>query len=160
MVLPYEDVHYHGLSFEIHIKHMGQFAKATALSLRDQVMDEFWELQKCIWNSKWGFASYVAVSEDSGFKRLLKCLDCKHTLWDTEVISKNFGPNNHFKSIFSLWMRVGYGYGIERQNKALRGWGQSKTENNTYLAFTTFTSLITQGFMGKKKNLIVQINRK
>lgn len=150
MVLPYEDVHFHGLSFEIHIKHMGPFAKATALSLRDQVMDEFWELLKCIWNSKWGLASYVAVSEDSGFKRLLKCLDCKHTLWDTEVISKNFGPNIHFKFIFSFGCVLDMDMDIERQNKALSRRGRSKTENNIYLAFATFPSYITQGLSGKK----------
>jgi len=100
---------------------MGPFAKATALSLRDQVMDEFWEPLKCIWNSKWGLASYVAVSEDSGFKRLLKCLDCKHILWDTEVISKNFGPNNHFKFIFSLECMSDVDMDIECQRKAFTG---------------------------------------
>lgn len=144
--MAYKDAHFHGLSFEIHIKHMGPFAKATALSLRDQVIDTFWELLKCIWNSKWGLASYVAVSEDSGFKRLLKCLDCKHTLWDTEVISKNFGPNNHFKFIFSFGCVLDMDMAIERQNKALSGRG-------------LYASYITQGLSGKK-NQIVQIKRK
>lgn len=142
--MPYEDLHFHGLSFEIHIKHMGPFAKATALSLRDQVMDEFWEPLKCIWNSKWGLASYVAVSEDSGFKRLLKCLDCKHILWDTEVISKNFGPNNHFKFIFSFGCVLDMDMDIERQRKAFLGDEDNLKQKIIfiYFAFATFPSYI------------------
>lgn len=80
---------------------------------------------------------HVPVSEDWGFKRLLKCLVCKHILWDTEVISENFGSNSHCKFIFSFWIWI-----LSAKERHYGGWGQSKTENNIYFVFAPFLSYI------------------